>query len=139
MAVETPGSAPALEASLGPIRVRVEKDRVAAFCRETGFEERADGVVPVCFPSVWLSLPEVHGAILRQFTGGDVVPLHESQSFDCRLPLRSGESYDLMVILRREKTPSRLVVDGEVSTLEGSLCVRAQTGLRLVTRGDVAA
>ncbi len=139
MLAETSASALARETRLGPIRVRVDEDRLAAFRRETGFEERANGVVPTCFLSVWLSSREVHGAIVRQFAGEDAVPVHESQSFHCRLPLRGGESYELLVTLRREETPPRIVMDADVATLDGDLCLRARTVLRIMSRKGVAA
>ncbi|MBI1866873.1 MAG: hypothetical protein HYS06_01000 [Methylocystis sp.] len=139
MGADTSSAALAQETRLGPIRVRVDKDRLAAFCRETGFKERPDGVAPICFISVWLSSPDVHSAISRQFAAENKLPLHESQSFDCRLPLRSGESYDLVVALRHEEAPPRVVVNAEVSTLQGSLCLRAETLLRIVSRGGLGA
>lgn len=122
------------ETVLGPICVRVDDEVVALFCQETGFARRVEGVVPAGFPAVWLTLPQIRGAIQRELAGDDSVPVHEFQSFDYSVPLQVGGSYDLIVALRRETTPPRLVLNASVSTPEGELCLRAETMLRIVPR-----
>jgi hypothetical protein len=126
-------------AALGPFRVSVDREREAAFRREIGFAPNEDGVAPACFPGVWLSMPDVHAIIARELSGEDVVPVHESQNFSYVAPLQVGESYELNVALRREQTPPRLVVEAQVVTLEGKMCVRIETMLRIVARGQFSA
>lgn len=117
--------------ALGPFRVRVEPARAAAYARETG----ADGAsVPLCYPAVWLTEPPLLAAVRAICEAQDVVPVHESQSFAYHAPLRAGESYDLAVSMRREATPPRLTLDATVAALDGAICARIETMLRLVPR-----
>lgn len=119
---------------LGPIRVRVDEERVAHYRRETGFVETPEKIVPAAFPAVWLTAAEVGAAIRRALEGEDAVPVHESQSFHYFAPLRVGKSYDLTVAIRREKTPPRLVLNASVATPEGDARLHAETLLRIVPR-----
>lgn len=119
---------------LGPIRVFVDEEHVARYRRETGFADTLEKIVPVAFPAVWLTADEIGGAIRGALEGEDVVPVHESQSFQYLAPLRVGESYDLTISLRREQTPPRLVVNASVSTPDGALRLNAETLLRIVPR-----
>jgi len=122
---------------LGPFRVAVEQEREAAFRREIGFASRDDGVAPASFPAVWLCSPEIHAIISRELEGEDAIPIHESQSFSYVGPLMVGESYEMSVVLRREQTPRRLIVDAMVATLAGEPRLQIETMLRIVPRSAV--
>jgi hypothetical protein len=127
----------ASDAALGPFRVSVEREREAAFRSEIGFASRENDVAPATFPAVWLSAPEIHAIIARALADEDVVPVHESQNFSYVEPLRVGECYELSVVLRREQTPPRLVVEASVATLAGEPRARIETTLRIVPRGGL--
>lgn len=90
--------------------------------------------MPVAFPAVWLTTPEIDAAIRDFLAGEDAVPVHESQSFHYFAPLRVGESYDLTVSLRREAEPPRLAVNANLATLGGETRLHAETLLRIVPR-----
>jgi hypothetical protein len=126
-------------AALGPFRVRVEKEREAAFRREIGFAAGANGLAPACFPAVWLTSPEIHAALARECAKADAVPVHESQSFSYVAPLRVGESYDLTVAMRREASPPRIVLDATIATPAGEPCARVETLVRVVPRSGLRA
>jgi hypothetical protein len=134
MAPDEQGLDVAPRTALGAFRVHVDDEAVTLFCRETGFEEVAGSVVPAGFPAVWLSSPEIYDAIRRELASEDSVPVHEHQSFDYSIRLERGESYRLTAALRRENAPPRLIVDADVATLEGELCLRVETWLRIVPR-----
>jgi hypothetical protein len=61
--------------------------------------------------------------------------VHESQGFDYDKPLETGRSYDLMVVLRREEAPARLIVEGEISDLDGRRVGSLVSVMRLVDLG----
>lgn len=121
--------------ALGPFRVSVDVARVQAYARETGYEGAG---VPLCYPAVWLTEPQIHAAIHEICEQEDLVPVHESQSFSYDAPLRVGESYDLAVTMRREATPPRLVLDATIATPAGAPCARLEAMLRLVPRSGFA-
>lgn len=121
-------------AILGPFRLLVDPDRVAAFARETG----GDGAsVPLSYPAVWLTEPSLFDPVRDLCAALDVVPVHESQSFAYETPLVAGESYDLSIAMRREETPPRLVLDAMIATPAGAPVGKIETMLRLVPRAGL--
>lgn len=117
--------------TLAPLRVRVDPERAAAYGRETGF---AGPGAPLSYPAVWLSAPQVREAIAQVCAAADAVPVHESQGFSYATPLRLGAEYDVTVVMRREETPPRLILDATVATAAGEPVARIETMLRIVSR-----
>jgi len=115
---------------LPPIIVRTEAAAVAKFLRETG-APAIEGFVPLTFPFCWLTLPAIR-PMIREMIGGDgVLPVHEAQSFVYERRLEIDSDYVFAVELRREANPPRLTLDAAVSTLQGEICGRLETVLRL--------
>ena len=123
--------------SLGAFAVATGTAELAAFRLATGLAGGSG--VPLTFPMRWLALPEVRTALLAMVPEPDVVPVHESQSFDYVEPLKADEPYHLAVSARRETSPDRLIVEGVVSSAGGGLCARLETILRLVSTAGAAA
>lgn len=124
----TSGAGPGA-ARIGPIAVRTDPATVRDFQRACGGEPVPG--VPTIFPIRWLALPEVHARLLAE-AGGDMVPVHESQSFTTERRLDLDREYRLDVAITRSSQPERLTLRGEVSTPQDDLCVRFETVLRLV-------
>jgi hypothetical protein len=122
------------ELRLGPFRVVADEEQVARYRRETGFAETLEKIVPVAFPAVWMTTPQISAAIRAALDGENALPVHESQSFRYFAPLRVGESYDLTVSLRREASPPRLAVNASLTTPGGEARVHVETLLRIVPR-----
>ncbi len=116
-------------ARIGPIAVRTDPATVRTFQRASGGEPVPG--VPTIFPIRWLALPEVHARLLAE-AGGDMVPVHESQSFTTERRLDLDRDYLLAVDITRTSAPERLTLRAEVSSPEGEICVRFETVLRLV-------
>jgi hypothetical protein len=125
-----------ISTSIGPFRLRVDPARAAAYARETGGDGKS---VPLSFPAVWLTDPELFTPVRDICAALDVVPVHESQSFAYETPLVAGESYDVSVSLRREETPPRLIIDATISALDGTKAAKSETMLRLVPRAGFGA
>lgn len=117
-------------ARVGPIAVRTDAAAVLDFQRACGGEP-VPGIVPAILPICWLALPVVR-ARLVEIAGGDMVPVHESQSFTIERRLEFDREYRLDAAITRTSQPERLTLRGAVSTPEGDLCVRFETVLRLV-------
>ena len=122
---------------IGSFRVSVDPLRAADFARETGLSPRSADSVPFCYPVVWMAAPDIHAAITRECERDSSVPFHESQNFTYMTPLTLAESYELFVTMRREATPARLVVDATLKTMDGALCGRIETIMRLVQRSSL--
>jgi len=123
------------------LRVAVDAERAAAFARETGLTPAPDRA-PLAYPAVWLTAPQIYGAVQQICMEAESVPVHEQQRFRYAAPLRLGESYDLHVVLRREEAPPRLSVEARIETA-GRQVAHIETKLRLVPRallhkGDAA-
>lgn len=116
------------EEILGRFEVATGQSEIAAFAAALGAP--ADGV-PATFPIVWLSSPKLKAA-LRAAVGADVLPVHESQSFDYVRPLAPGVRYALTAVARRETMPARLVVEASVADLSGAAALSMRAALRLV-------
>lgn len=114
----------------GPLRVVTSPEAVRAFRRETGWTDE-DGPPPASFPVVWMRLPEI-GEPIRAAAQDVGLPVHEAQHFDYVRPLETGASYDLMLELRREKVPPRLIATAEVFDLSGDFVARVSSTLRLI-------
>jgi hypothetical protein len=121
---------------IGSFHVGVDPQRAADFARETGLVLRS-GDVPFCYPVVWMAEPSIHAAILQECKHDNSVPFHESQNFAYVTPLSLAESYELFVTMRREAAPARLIVDATLKALDGALCGRIETMMRLVQRSDL--
>ncbi len=116
------------ETVLGPFDVAAGPDEIAAFAAAVG---APSDEVPASFPIVWLSRPELKSA-LREAAGADVLPVHESQSFDYAQPLSVGAAYRLTAVARREYAPERLVVEASAADRAGAPVVTMRAVLRLV-------
>ncbi|WP_036283532.1 hypothetical protein [Methylocystis sp. ATCC 49242] len=121
--------------TLGPFRLRVDPERARAYGLETGGD--GSGAPPLCYPALWLTDPALFDRVKDLCAALDVVPVHESQSFDNETPLVAGESYDVSVTMRREETPPRLVLEATVATPAGGRVARIETVLRLVPRAGL--
>lgn len=121
--------APALQ-RLGPVRATAAPESVAAFRRATGWEA-ADGPPPASFPVIVMHLPEIGDAV-RAASEEVGLPVHEAQQFEYSRPIRTGESYDLLIEMRRESEPARLIVSADVFALDGVQVGRIVSTLRLI-------
>jgi hypothetical protein len=119
----------------GPFRVTASPEGVAAFRRVTGWRE-AEGPPPASFPVVVMHLPEIGGAV-RAAAEEVGLPVHEAQHFEYSRPIRAGESYDLMIEMRRESDPARLIVSAEVFDLDGAQIGRIVSTLRLIDPASI--
>ena len=128
MTVESPLELPVL-------RVRIDAARAAEFAREAGFDVN-HGAAPLSYPALWLATPTIHAAIAELCERADSVPVHESQLFSYELRLHFDLDYDLLVKLRREEKPPRLVVEASLATPGGAPVGRFETKLRLVPRAE---
>ncbi len=120
----------------GPLRVSAQADVVRAFRRETGWREE-DGPPPASFPVVWMRLPEI-GEPIRAVTQEIGLPVHEAQHFDYARPLETGRSYNLMLELRRENNPMRLIATASVFDLSGAFVARVESTLRLIDPATIS-
>ncbi|MDJ0450153.1 hypothetical protein [Methylocystis sp. JR02] len=127
---------PDAPAILGPFRLCVDPERAEAYARETGGDGKS---VPLSFPAVWLMEPMLFAPVREMCAALDVVPVHESQSFAYESPLAPGAHYDVSVSLRREATPSRLIIDATIFALDGAKVGKSETMLRLVPRAGLGA
>lgn len=125
---------PAEETILGPFEVEADPARVGAFAAAAG---GAGAGVPAAFPIVWLAEPRVRTA-LGAAAGPNVLPVHESQSFDYARPILPGEKLRLTLVLRREASPDRLVAEAEVEDPAGARALSLRTVLRLFQIGGDA-
>ena len=118
----------------GPLRVSAAPEAIRAFRRETGWID-AEGLdllpPPASFPVVWMRLPEI-GEPIRAAAEEIGLPVHEAQTFSYERPLVSGRDYDLMLELRREAAPARLIATAEVFDLAGAFVARIVSTLRLI-------
>jgi hypothetical protein len=130
-AAMAPEPSKAAPVRLAALHVRTEPDEVAGFSRETGAIGTGD-FVPLTFPFRWLTLPAIRAAILQSIGGEGFLPVHEGQSFAYERSLRIGTDYVLAVDIRSSEKPPRLMVTMAVSTLDGKICARLETILRIV-------
>jgi hypothetical protein len=105
-------------------------EAVRAFRRETGWREE-NGAVPLSFPVVWMKSPEI-GEPIRAAAQEIGLPVHEAQQFDYREPLQLDRVYDLILELRREADPPRLIASAEIYATDGVLVGRVVSTLRLI-------
>jgi len=70
--------------------------------------------------------------ILQSIGGEGFLPVHEAQSFAYESSLRIDTDYVLAVEIGSSDKPPRLIVTMVVSTLEGEVCARLETVLRIV-------
>ena len=115
-------------ADLGAFQVAATQGEVAAFRSAT----RCLGEgVPLTFPMRWLASPELRRALLAMVPEPDLIPVHESQTFEYVQPLTVDQAYVLTLSAGRESAPDRLVVAGVVASGTGEMVVRLETILRL--------
>lgn len=114
----------------GPLRVSTSPEAVREFRRQTGWGE-ADGPPPASFPVVWMRLKEI-GEPIRAAAQEVGLPVHEAQHFEYARPLATGRDYDLMLEMRRESEPARLIATAEVFDLDGAFVARIVSTLRLI-------
>ena len=118
-------------AASGVFAVAASSAEAAAFRAATGAADAGDRL-PLTFSMRWLAQPEVRAALLAAVPEADLLPVHESQSFEVSRDLRVGQPYVLKLAARREADPARLIVEGVVEDADGIACVRLETVLRLV-------
>ncbi len=128
-------SAPPIVQRAGPLRVAASPEDVRAFRRETGWSE-ADGPPPASFPVVWMRMKEI-GEPIRAAAQAVGLPVHEAQNFDYARPLATGEDYDLMLELRRQSDPARLIATAEIFDLAGVFVARVVSTMRLIDPDSV--
>ena len=116
-------------AALGTFPVVADGEAVAAFRAATGCGE---GSVPATFPMRWLMQPNVRGAIMSLLPETNLVPVHESQSFDYVEALQVGASYRLVLSGARSLEPARLTVHATVADAADIELARLDTVLRLI-------
>jgi hypothetical protein len=119
----------------GPFRMTASPEAVAAFRRVTGWR-KAEGPPPVSFPVLAMHMPEIGGAV-RAAAEEVGLPVHEAQHFEFSRPFRPGESCDLMIEMRRESEPARLIVSGDVFDLDGVRIGRIVSTLRLIDPASI--
>ena len=117
-------------AALGTFPVVADGEAVAAFRAAT--DCAADCAVPVTFPMRWLMQPDVRQAIMSLLPEANLVPVHESQSFDYVEALRVDASYRLLLSGARSREPARLTVQAAIADAAGVELARLDTVLRLI-------
>ena len=122
---------------LGTFAVTAEGGEVAAFRAATGLAPGDE--VPATYAMRWLAAPEVRAATLAMVPEPDVVPVHESQTFDFIAPLTVGSDYRMEIAARRETAPERLILDAAIRGGDGAPCLRVETILRLFSTVPAAA
>ena len=96
-----------------------------------GTDDRSPAALPFTWPIRWLARPEIRAALTALVPEGDLVPFHESQTFDYAAPLDAGIGYTLDVAARRETgPPQRLVVEATIAR-DGVKQAIMETVLRL--------
>jgi hypothetical protein len=120
---------------LGPFMVRAAAADAGAFARATG---GATGHIPFTFPVRWFARPEVRAAAAQMMGEAAWVPLHESQSFDYRMPLKSDVDYRMTIDMSREMKPARIVLRAKVVTDADEPCLTMEMILRIVSMPDAA-
>ena len=116
---------------LPAIRVRTEPTEVAAFSRET-FAAGTGDFVPLTFPFRWLTLPPIRALIVQLSGGEEFLPVHEAQSFVYERSLRTGADYVLDIAIETSEAPPRVTLKMTVAALQGEICARLETILRIV-------
>lgn len=115
---------------LAAIAVTTGAGQVQDFQHATGAERGPR--VPSVFPVRWLASPAVRASLVELAGGGEVLPLHEAQSFTYSRRLEMDRDYHLEVELRRTENPARVTVSAAIFTIDGEICGRFETVLRLV-------
>ncbi len=129
-----PSATPSVQRA-GPIRVTTSPEAVREFRRQTGWGE-IDGPPPLSFPVVWMRLKEI-GEPIRAAAQEVGLPVHEAQHFEYARPLELGCDYDLMLEMRRESEPARLIATAEVFDLDGGFVARITSTLRLIDPASI--
>ena len=119
-------------ADIGTFAVSADADDVAAFRRAARLDE--SDALPFTWPIRWMARPDIRAALTALVPEPDLVPFHESQTFDYAAPLRAGTGYMLAVTARRDGAPERLVVEGVLSA-DGARVATIETVLRLFSTG----
>lgn len=122
-------SGPGLE--IGTFAVRGTSAEAELFRAATGLPG-GGATLPLSFPMRWLAAREIRVALTALVGHGDVVLVHESQSFSYAGPLQVDQSYELRLSMRRERAPDRLILDGAITDADGRDCAQVETILRLV-------
>ncbi|MCW2274117.1 hypothetical protein GJ654_06730 [Rhodoblastus acidophilus] len=114
----------------GPVRVTTAKDAVREFRREAGWREE-EGDVPLSFPVVWMKHPAIAEPI--RIAAEEVgLPVHESQEFRYAQPLQVDVEYNLMLELKYEADPARLVATAQIVAPSGVIIGTVVSKLRLI-------
>ena len=114
---------------LGLFAVRAEPSEIAAFRAAIGLPP--GDRVPATFSMRWLAAHDVRDALRALASEPDLVPVHESQTFDHLGSLQAGKPYAMSLEGRRDTSPDRLVLAGVIADTEGTPLVRVETILRL--------
>ena len=101
-----------------------------AFRLATG-QPPGGAALPRTFPLRGLAGRDIRVALAALVGHGEVVLVHEGQSFSYERPLQVGEAFDMTLSVRREWSPDRLILEGVIAVGE-TPCARLETTLRLV-------
>ncbi|MCX8256048.1 hypothetical protein RHAL1_03530 [Beijerinckiaceae bacterium RH AL1] len=113
---------------IGTFAVSAAAAEVAAFRKAARLDE--SDALPFTWPIRWMARSDIRAALTALVPEPDIVPFHESQTFDYAAPLRAGATYALAVTARRESAPDRLVAEGVLSA-DGARVATIETVLRL--------
>ena len=123
---------------IGTFEVSAQAAEVAAFRRAARLDDTCE-TLPFTYPIRWMARPDIRAALTALVPEADLVPFHESQTFDYAVPLEVGVAYWLTVAARRERVPERLFVDGRISAADGTVLATIETVLRLFSKTRGAA
>lgn len=126
-----------VERALGTFTVRASAAEADAFRRETGGTGQK---IPFTFPVRWLARPDFHAAAAEMIGDNNWVPIHESQSFDYRVPLVADVDYAMTVKMQRQTEPSRIVLLADVGVSGEAPALSMEMILRIVPlpKGEAA-
>ena len=123
---------------IGPFSVSVDKDRVAAFGSDISFsEERSKAEVPLTFPIIWLSHPEVTAALFDDPAFADRLPILEMQDFSYEDTLKIGDVLCVDVERKVDQShPTTIEIVARVQKPSGPTVVTFAARYRLIHRMD---
>ena len=122
-------SDPGLE--IGTFAVRGTSAEAEGFREATGLPG-GGATLPLSFPMRWLAARDIRVTLAALVGHGEIVLVHESQSFSYGDPLLVDQSYELRLSVRREHAPDRLILDGAITDADGRDCAQVETILRLI-------
>jgi|GEM_PF-498320 len=120
---------------VGPVAVRTDAVAVEAFAAALGMGDGFNAV-PLTFAIRWLSIPEVHDAIVEGLGLQQELLVQRSQSFHYRRRLELGREYRFVVGVRRHPAHAELItLRATVEDCSGGVVILSETGLCLLGAG----